>query len=203
MNSHTHEHHSHSLAISHVRNAINQYAQLPLSKRDILMKWKRKIKNLEFTQQMPYEFLFGMTIGLPTGVFSYQFDISSILSFITNEDIQPIELDVDLILSSFDQDYWSEHPDDTLYPPVMLETPLLPKGYLLFGHKRILEAKTQGKKKIRVYSLGEMDFVPLMHDAVSKNLYGFHRDLQNLLSTPHSLPFNSLFISHIDEILKS
>lgn len=196
-------HHNQSLVTSHIRQALDLCHDLPLYKRDVIMKWKKKLRSLSIPEFMPYEDLYNMTIGLPTGIFSYQFDTTSILYFLQKEEIQPIELDVDMMLSHVDQSYWKEHPDDTPYPLVVLETPLLPKGYLLLGHKTILDAKKKGKKKVSVYVLPEMEYVPLMFDDISKAMYSFHRDLQNLLSTPHIPSTNALFLSHIDTVLSS
>jgi hypothetical protein len=192
--------HSQHLAISHIRKAIELCDNMPLSKRDYIMKWKKKLRSLSLPDFMPYDDLYSMTIGLPTGIFSYQFDTPSVFYFLQKDEIQPIDLEVDMMMPHVDQAFWREHRDDTPYPPVVLETPLLPKGYLLLGHKAIMEAKKKGKKKLSVYVLTEMEFVPLMFDDMSKSMYSFHRDLQNLLSTPMTPPLNTLFLSHIDSI---
>lgn len=194
--------HNKALAMHHIRQSIEMYHTMPLSKRETLVKWRKKVKSISEPEFMPYEHLYDMTIGLPTGIFSYQFDITKILMFLQQEEIQPIELDTDMMLSHVDQTVWADHPNATPYPPVVLETPLLPKGHLLLGHKMIMEAKKKGKKKVSVYVLGEMEYVPLMFDDISKAMYGFHRDLQNLLATTLTPPSKSLFLSHVDTILK-
>jgi len=187
-------HHGHQYALNHIRKAINFYSELPLVKRDIIMKWKKIIQSLtpEFT---PYNYLHTMTIGLPTGIFSYQFDITNILHFLQTEEISHIALETKLMQTHVDQEVWSTDTDSTPYPIVLLETPLLPRGFLLSGHNSIMDAKSKGNKEVEVYVLTEMEYLSLMHDNISKAMYMFHRDLQNLLSTPIPPPFHTLFIS--------
>lgn len=196
--------HGKKSALEHFKKTFDLYGELPLVKRDILVKWKKKFNQLVMEEDdIPYPYLYPMTVGLPTGVFSYQFDPTELYFFIQDESIHPISLETDMMIKHIDKKYWASHPDDTPYPPVILETPLLPKGFLVIGQKMIMQQKMDGGKKVKVYSLSEMEFISLMYDPLSKLMYCFHRDLQNLLSSPVFPSPSTLFLHQIDVILAS
>lgn len=192
-------HHSKELANAHIRTAINEY-NLNIIKQDTLNKWRKKISHLSLPEFMPYDYLFHMDIAFPTGNFSYQFDLTDIIAFLKKENIQPIRLETNMMFNHMKYS-WKQYEDDTPYPIIFLETPLLPNGFLLSGHKKILQAKEKKQKKIDVYVLGELDYLPLMYDDISKAMYMFHRDLQILISTPYNPSHNELFFYQSEQFL--
>lgn len=179
--------HSNLLAKNHLNKALNLYSDMPLSKRDFVIKWKRQIQQIKLPASMPYSDLTSMRIGLPTGIFAYQFKLNDLLSYLSSETISPIQLDLPTLSSHVNVNALLTDDDQ---PPVidkiiMLETPLLPRGYLLTGHNEVIKAKLTEAKQLDVYVLSENEFIGLMFDDLSKGMYMFNRDLQNLISTPH------------------
>jgi len=184
--------HGQTLAMRHIHTALNLYHELPITKRDILVKWKKIIKEIPAPlQEFHYDQLKSLTIGFPTGMFSYLFDLNTIQHYIKEETIQPITLKTKFLTSHITEEAILRSSMEE--PIILLDTPLLQRSYCLSGHATLFLHQQKGKANVSVFAFPEMEMLSLMHDELSKKMYMFHRDLQTLIATPLFPPKHQLF----------
>lgn len=162
-----------------IERAIELVKDLPLHKRDSIVKWKKEITSLLVIEEENERNKVPMHIQTPLGEFSYQLDLLTILEKIIALSDNKVTLSIDVLKHHVSQIKELPIDDSEEDPIVLIETPLLTRGYLLFGHYEILYAELKKKKKVKVITLMEEDLWDLLHDPLSKAMYGLHRDTQD------------------------
>lgn len=161
-----------------VERALILVKDKPLHQRDPIVKWRKEILSLIREHREDERNKVPMHIQTPLGEFSYQLDLLTILEKIIALGESKSKLSIDVLkhhVSTVKQLPLEAEED----PIVLIETPLLTRGYLLFGHYEILHAEVKKQKNVNVIVLMEEDLWELLHDPLSKAMYGLHRDTQD------------------------
>lgn len=184
--------HSKSLALQHIRKALQEYESLPLFKRDLLVKWKKLIRALEEPSELRYETVTPITLGFPTGFFSYLYSPEKILLHLVRENVMPISLSTTLLAPYAEESEMVDMPIEI--PIVLAESSLSKRAFCLMGQSTVDQALRSGKRQLPVYDLLEDEHLSLMEDVISRAMYMFHRDLQLLLSQPLMPPMEQFYL---------
>ena len=175
----------------HIENALTLVQSFPLPARDIVVKWSKRLKTLEMSDDAGLP----MNVVTPLGMFPFEFKKEELLTYIQSSGIKPIQMNPKNAYKSIQLLTTTEHSEQ----PILIESPLFPHPYILTGHAKLHKA-IENNSTINVYSLGEYDFISLFKDDTNKGMYAFLRDLQMILDNPHFVQQNNLFYAHQDEL---
>lgn len=130
---------------------------------------------------------FSLYTEFPTGVFEYALDIDGATSLIKKEGIEPLVFEPSEIIFSVDEgnintdtrNITTNHKN----PVMVLQSQYLSnnKPYCINGNHRIYEAYRNKKQQIEVYFFKDLEFVPFFYDFLSKAVYFFEIDYNNVI----------------------
>lgn len=158
----------------------------------VASKWAEILNKSLISKQYPVvhpigQETFSLYVEYPTGVFEYAFDIDGATSLIKEKAIQPITISPSNIIASVDQGNINIDPSrikpNHKNPVMVLQSQYLTDSnpYCINGNHRIFEAYQNNEELIEVYLFKDLEFVPLFYDALSKAIYFFEIDYNNVV----------------------
>ncbi|MUK87892.1 hypothetical protein GMD78_05700 [Ornithinibacillus sp. L9] len=131
---------------------------------------------------------FSLFVEFPTGVFEYALDIDGATSLINEKKIVPLTFSPLEIFMSVDQGNINTDPNrikpNHKNPVMVLQSEYLTnnKPYCINGNHRIFEAYRNNNEQIEVFVFKDMEFVPFIYDDLSKAMYFFEIDYDNVMN---------------------
>ncbi|MBB2483322.1 hypothetical protein H5P36_24520 [Bacillus sp. APMAM] len=176
----------------HFKSRMEEMRSISVLGASIAKKWLKMIEEYFMHEAYPVNHpigqeTFSLYVEYPLGIFEYALDIDGAASLIKSKNMNPVNFTPSDCIASVDQGNINEDPKLIQYnhknPIMVVQSSYLTnkKPFCINGNHRINEAYKNGDKQIKVYVFNDLEFVPFFYDSLSKAMYFFEMDYNDLV----------------------